>query len=116
MSDFPVGRDLPEYMLWVRRFIHNCRVNEEHKITGQLTLDEIRDVEKQIIKNAERDSFCDEYMALTKEKQLPANSKLLRLCPKVDGDGLMRSDSRLKYADFLPYDVRYSIILPGLQN
>ena len=47
------------------RFIHNCLVNEEHKITGQLTLDEIRDVEKQIIKNAQRDSFCDEYMALT---------------------------------------------------
>ena len=61
------------------------------KITGQLTLqlDEIRDVEKQIIKNAQRDSFCDEYMALTKEKQLPVNSKLLGLCPRVDGDGLI---------------------------
>ena len=94
------------------RFIHNCHVNEEHRTTGQLTLDEISDVEKQIIKNAQRDSFCDEYMALTKEKQLSANSKLLGLCPRVDGDGLMRSDSRLQYADFLPYDVRYPIILP----
>ena len=69
---------------WVMRFIHNCRVNEEHRITGQLTLDEIGDVEKQIIKNAQRDSFCDEYMALTKEKQLPANSKLLGLCMGMD--------------------------------
>ena len=50
------------------RFIHNCRVNKEHRTTVQLTLDEISDVEKQIIKNAQRDSFCDEYMALTKEK------------------------------------------------
>ena len=91
------------------------------KITGQSTLqlDEIRDVEKQIIKNAQRDSFCDEYMALTKEKQLQVNSKLLGLCPRVDGDGLMRSDSRLQYADFPPYDVRYPIYCLegiGLQN
>lgn len=34
-------------------------------------------------------------------------------CPKLDSDGVIRSDGRLiLYAEFLPYDVRYPIILP----
>ena len=32
--------------------------------------------------------------------------------PKLDNDGLMRSDGRLKNAKFLSYDVRYAVILP----
>ena len=90
-------------------FVHNCHVNKEHRIKGELTLDEIRDAEKQIIKNAQNEAFNDEYSALQKEKQLPMNSKLLGLCPKLDEDGLVRSDSQLQYAEFLPYDMRYPI-------
>ena len=94
------------------RFVHNCHVNIECRIKGELILDEIKDAEKQIIKNAQREAFNNEYVALQKYKQLPGNSKLLGLCPKLDEDSLIRSDSRLQYAEFLPYDVRYPIILP----
>lgn len=97
---------------WVVRFVNNCRVNKEHRAREELTLDEIKDAEKQIIQNAQREAFYDEYVAIQKGRQLPKNSKLLGLCPKLDEDGLMRSDSRLQYAEFLPYDVRYPIILP----
>ena len=75
-------------------------------------VDEIKDAEKQIIKNAQRKSFQDEYVALQKGKPLPSTSKLLNLCPRLDEDALMRCDSWLQYAEFLPYDVRYPIILP----
>jgi len=51
-------------------------------------------------------------LALSKGKQLSTNSKLIALCPKLDEDGLMQSDSRLQYAEFLPYGVRFPIILP----
>ena len=34
------------------------------------------------------------------------------LCPQLDDDRIMRSDGQLKYAEFLPYDTRYPIILP----
>ena len=37
---------------------------------------------------------------------------MLGLQPKLDDDGLMRSDGRLKHAEFLAYDVGYPIILP----
>ena len=75
-------------------------------------MDEIRDAEKQITKYVRYEAFHDEYVALKKGKQLPINSKLLGLCPRLDEDGIMRSDSRLQYAEFLPYNVRYPIILP----
>lgn len=45
------------------------------------------------------------------KKPLPSNSKLLGLQPKLDDGGLMRSDGRLKHAKFLPFDVRYQVIL-----
>ena len=32
--------------------------------------------------------------------------------PRLDSDGVIRSDGRLTYAEFLPYDVRYPIKLP----
>ena len=58
------------------------------------------------------EAFKEEFTALIHKKELPSNSKLLGLCPKLDGDGIIRSDGRLAYAEFLSYDVRYPAILP----
>jgi len=82
------------------------------RIIGELTVNEIIDSEKQMIKNAQKEAFLDEFVALLKAKPLPTTSRLLKLCPKLDEDSLMRCDSRLQYAEFLPYDVIYPIILP----
>ena len=60
----------------------------------------------------QKEAFYEEYTALLKGRKLSAQSKLLRLSPRLDEDNLMRSDMRLKYAEFLPHDVRYPIILP----
>jgi len=51
-----------------------------------------------------------EYYVFSK-RELPSNSKL---CPKLDSDGIIRSDGRLIFADheFLPYDMRYPVVLP----
>jgi len=97
---------------WVTRFVNNCRVNKDHRWKGELTIEEIQDSEKSIIKKAQIVAFQKEYLALSKGKSLPSGSKLLGLCPRLDEDGLMRSDSRLQYAEFLPNDVRFPIILP----
>ena len=60
----------------------------------------------------QREVFPEEYSALLKEKKLPTQSKLLGLSPRLDEDKIMRSDGRLKYAEFLPYNMCYPIILP----
>jgi len=91
---------------WVVRFGNNCCIDREHRIIGELTVNEIIDSEKQIIKNAQKEVFLDEFVALQKDKPLPTTSKL---CPKLDED---RCDSQLQYAEFLLYDVRCRIILP----
>ena len=43
---------------------------------------------------------------------MPSDSKLLGLNPRIDDDGIMLSDGRLKNAKFLSYDVRHPVMLP----
>ena len=66
----------------------------------------------QLIRLAQREAFKDKWKALSTGIRLPSNSKLVALKPKLDDDGLMRSDGRLAHAQFLSYDVRYPVILP----
>ena len=61
---------------------------------------------------AQRETFHDEYAALSAGKPIPKKSQLIKLNPSIDDDGVIRSDGRLKFADFLPYDTRFPIILP----
>ena len=74
--------------------------------------DELKRAEVQNIYYAHVTEFTHEWKVLSREKPLPPSSKLLGLQPKLDDDGLMRSDGRLKHVEFLAYDVRYPIILP----
>ncbi|XP_070579290.1 uncharacterized protein [Ptychodera flava] len=97
-------------MFW--RFLDNCKLPKEERTKGELLPEEIEEAEIMIIKTMQAESFPEEYSALVGKKELPKKSKLLRLRPRLDEDGLMRCDGRLRYADYLPYDVRYPVILP----
>ena len=108
---FSSWRRLTRVVAWVLRFINNCK--QENKLKqAELSIEEISDAENYIIKEMQRKEFKEEYSSLVKKKELPTHSKLLGLCPKLDSEGVIRSDGRLTYAEFLPYDVRYPIILP----
>ena len=84
---------------WVRRFVDNCRGRARQN--GELKPSEIEDTEVQVIKSAQREAFPEEYLPLQRRKELPKNSKLLAFRPRLDEEGQMRCDSRLKYAEFL---------------
>ena len=92
--------------------MNNCRAPSSGRSSGELQCQEIADAEIGIIREAQQEAFCEEYKALVKDNTLPSNSKLLGLKPVIDEDGLLRSDGRLRYADYLPFDVRFPIILP----
>ena len=95
------------------RFTTNCRSHQHERLLDKgINLEEIRDAEKLILKTTQKECFKEEYTAIVERKKLPKNCKLLSLCPRLDDDGVMRSEGRLKYGEFLPYDVRYPIILP----
>ena len=59
-----------------------------------------------------RESFSDEIHALKAGRQLQNGSKLLPLKPILDDDGLLGCDGQLQFADCLPWETRFPVILP----
>ena len=78
----------------------------------ELQPEEIKGAEEEIVRLAQRQAFRDGYAALSSGKPIPKKSQLIKLNPCIDDDGVIRSDGRLKFANFLPYDTRFPIILP----
>ena len=66
----------------------------------------------QLIKQAQRHQFPEEWKALASARSVPSSSKLISLNPTLDDDEIIRSDGRLKNAKFLSYDVQNPVILP----
>ena len=100
-------------MAWVNRCIGNCQKDKrERENTGELLTDELKAAEIQHINYAQRTEFKEKWTALSRDKPLSTSNKLIGLQPKLDEDGLMRSDGRLKHAKFLSSDERYPVILP----
>ena len=97
---------LTRIQTWIYRFVSNCLLPSGRRVEDELTVEEIQNAEIRIIKNAQKRSFEAEYSALSSEKPLPTSSKLLTLKPRLDEDGVMRSDGRLENAEYLPYDVK----------
>ena len=81
-------------------------------MTGELTANELKRSEVELFRRTQQSEFQDEYKALVNRRPLPSNSKLLSLKPKLDDDGLIRSDGRLTDAKYISYDVRHPVILP----
>ena len=73
-------------------------------------MNELSDSEKYIIRGVQKKTYHQEYLALQTGMNLSLLSKILSLCPKIDEDGIMRLNTRLQYAEFIPYDVRYPIL------
>ena len=96
----------------VRRVLLNMRRRDNRNARMELLPEEIKDAEEEIVRLAQREAFCEEYTALRSGKPISKKSQLIKLNPCIDEDGIIRCDGRLKFADFLPYDTRFQIILP----
>lgn len=81
-------------------------------MSSELTVQEIEQTEYKIIQTAQAECFSVEYKCLEKEKNVTSCSKLAPLNPKMDSEGVMRSDTKLKYVDFISYGARFPIVLP----
>ena len=56
---------------------------------------EILESEGIVIKEAQKESFPEEYRALTFGKPISKSSKIIKLTPRLDEDGIIRCDGRL---------------------
>ena len=78
----------------------------------ELTADELKGAENDVICNAQREALPEDYRLVKAGKPVTPISQLAKLNPRIDEDGLLRSHSRLEFAEQLPYDARFPIILP----
>ena len=97
-------------LAWIYRFVSNCKGEKLH---GSLNQDEIKDSEHKLICQAQHDVFRSEIADIHRKTNLSVKSKLVGLNPKIDQDGILRVNTRLVNAEFLPYATRYPIILPS---
>ncbi|XP_064645117.1 uncharacterized protein LOC135498663 [Lineus longissimus] len=97
---------------WVYRFLENSRRKREERQTGELTPDELQQVQNIIISESQKKAFPEEYRAMTKGKPIGKSSKILGLFPRIDDEGVIRCNGRLKHAEFLSFDTRHPVILP----
>ena len=84
----------------------------EKQTSAVLLPDEIRDAEQEVVQLCQREAFSEENKAVTSGRPLPRKSQLLKLNPMLDEDGCIRSNGRLRFAEYLPYDVRFPMIFP----
>lgn len=93
----------------VHRFIHNVR-NPQNKLTGILTVDELKCALTTLIRLAQQVSFPNEVLCLNNKKPLPHKSNLISLNPFIDDQGLVRVGGRINNANY-PYDKKHPILL-----
>ena len=92
--------------------LHNLRSRDDRKAGIELSHEEIKNAEEEIVSLAQHEAFSDEYTALSLGKPISQKSQLIKLNPCIDEDGVIRCDGRLKFAEFLPCDTRCPITLP----
>jgi len=97
------------------RFINNARTrkNNNIKLTGSSIPEELEMATLKLIKNTQNIGFVDELRELSKGKAVSANSKLFRLRPFIDSNGIKRVGGRLKNAATIDIFQRHPIALPA---
>ena len=74
-------------------------------------MNDINEAEKRIFLYIQRKYFSSEVCLLSENKNILKNSRLIKLCPFIDNDGLLRVGGRIQDSD-LEYDAKCPIILP----
>ena len=110
-GELEIRLSLVRVTVWVRRFTDNCRKSDEQREKGELKPLEIQNAEEFIIWEVQSKVYAAEIEELRRNKEIPRGSTLAPFNP-VLVNGIMRSNTRLRHADDLAYDVKCPIILP----
>ncbi|XP_033214076.1 uncharacterized protein LOC117171133 [Belonocnema kinseyi] len=99
----------------LKRVIAYCmRFKFQKRHQGPLTVKELENAEKTIIKLIQYIEFTAEISNLKKGKEIHPESKLLSLTPFLDNDDILRVGGRLEKSD-LAYSQKHPILLPRSQ-
>lgn len=93
--------------------ILRARVSRSTIPNGYFTREELEAAEVSILQCVQREAYQFELLILQDDdRQLESRSKLYKLSPFLDENGLIRSESRLLAASYLSFDTVCPIILP----
>lgn len=94
---------------YVKRFVHNLK-NPKSKLSGHLSVKELKDSYHYLCTVAQRESFPEEYKLLSKGISLNHKSKLLSMSPFVDDNNLIRVGGRIDSSKYA-YETKHPIVL-----
>lgn len=99
---------------FVARFVNNSRSRSirKPKTYGCLTVAELDQSLKFIVKIIQRQSFQQEFSLLFSNKHIHSNSSIKNLNPFLDDDEIIRVGGRLQNSD-LSFESKHPIILPN---
>ncbi|XP_030747104.1 uncharacterized protein LOC115875730 [Sitophilus oryzae] len=115
INEFPFEKfsklsNLQRIVAYILRFKNNCLCSSiDHKV-GPLTVPELQFSLKCLTRAAQRQSFPDEFLKLSKKQVLSPKNKLSNLTPFLDHNGLIRVGGRLKHSDF-SVDKKHPLVL-----
>ncbi|XP_055589224.1 uncharacterized protein LOC129741507 [Uranotaenia lowii] len=90
--------ELMRLVAWMRRFRFNSQIaHRDIKRSGALTLTELDESLKTLVRIAQKESFPKEYCDLKNNRPISPSSKLMTLTPEMV-DGLIRIGGRLRHA------------------
>ena len=104
-GELEIGLSLVRVTAWVRRLTDNCRKPAEQREKSELKPLELQNAEEFIIQEVQSKVYSVEKKSLTRNKQILRGSTFAPFNP------VLRSSTRLRHADDLPYDVKCPIIL-----
>ncbi|XP_058449054.1 uncharacterized protein LOC131429015 [Malaya genurostris] len=95
-----------------QRFINNCKLQKNHRVTGFITCQEIRSIEIRLIRQIQIAEFPKDFENLQRKNPIDSKSSLRYLKPiMLDDELLIRVGGRLKNAP-ISFDSKYPILIP----
>lgn len=103
-------RRLARAVAWLRRFVEYLRLRRKASWSQHLTVQELHEAKRVLIKRAQAEEFGKEVIALKNGIEVPHKSRLRSLCPYID-NGLILVGGRLQNAT-VSKEQQNPIVLP----
>ena len=91
------------------------KCNGWHICEDSQKVQQFEDSANLIIREVQREVYCNEILALKENKPLPKNSPIVSLNPFLGSDEILRFGGRLKNAPVLISREKHPVIIPGKQ-
>ena len=83
---------------WTRRFINAFKIKDTKVSRDEFSVEELSSAKLQLIKETQREHFQSEIENLQNNEKIPKTSKIFKLSPFLDEDGVLRLKGRLDFS------------------